>query len=277
MSNVLDTIQSMIPPGTRRGAIPRIIPDPDPDFVYGQELDLSDDDGDKPVATGYRQRAQWPTRTAESIAEGSSIASSVVFDDPSEYCTVSSAPPSQIGEGRNPPAVPSPPLHELIYGVNTLERLLPCELFGFGCHARFPLYQMSDWIRHLETDHLRDTIPRNSVCWWCDSLNNNRFRPVSDSNEDRKIAFRRRMHHIAGHFQDGVFGRPRPDWYLLEHLRDMGVIRPEMFNRIAQHTEAPVGTLTIDHTPSARRPPSFLRPDPGQYPPRQARSRYRPR
>lgn len=265
MSDDFGAEEYVIQPDAGPNAVPRIFPDPRPYYAQSLDLDLLDPGYDEPAAIGNRPSQPWPTRTAESIAECSSRASSIVFDGYSEYRTNSSAAPSHRGEDRNPPPVLPP-----------LEQFLPCELFGFGCRIRFPLYQVSDWIRHLETDHLRDTFPRNSVCLFCDSPNNDRFRPVSDSQEDRKNEFRRRMCHVAEHFRDGVSRRPRPDWYLLEHLRDIGVIPPDVFSGITQHQEAPPGTLTIDHTPSARRPPSFLQQDQGYYP-RKARSNYQPR
>lgn len=276
MSDVLDIIESLIQPVTGQNAVPRTVPTPISPFAYALDVEVSDDDNDEPIATGRRQQAQWPPRTAESIAEDSSNGPSTIFDDHSEYRTASSAPPSRIGDQRHPPPVHSPPLHSHMHGVNTPERFLPCELFGFGCSVRFPLYQVSDWIRHLETEHLRDTIPRNSVCWFCDSPGNNRFRPASDSHEDCRAAFRRRMRHVAEHFRNGVPQAARPDWYLLEHLRDIGEIRPDLFSQITEHIEAPPGTLTINRTPPARRPPSFLQQDRGQYF-RQAQSNYIPR
>ncbi|KAF5025001.1 hypothetical protein F66182_2952 [Fusarium sp. NRRL 66182] len=115
---------------------------------------------------------------------------------------------------------------------------LVCEFIGFeSCNAVFDWDDEAGWIAHIANYHLNNIFPGVCVCWFCD---HKQFRAASPSQADAEACYRKRMHHIAKHFRDGLSWEDmRPDFFLLNHLRAHGLVREDMFQAATEYHEAP--------------------------------------
>ncbi|KAM0461736.1 hypothetical protein ACHAO4_000921 [Trichoderma viride] len=115
---------------------------------------------------------------------------------------------------------------------------LPCEFAGYAyCEETFDLNNIDDWVEHICGDHLFWRLPRDCICWFCDDAV---FHAVDGTVDERERNFRARMHHIAHHFgRDATISDIRPDFYLLDHLRDTGLISERDFRFHKDWHEAP--------------------------------------
>ncbi|EHK45608.1 hypothetical protein TRIATDRAFT_39972 [Trichoderma atroviride IMI 206040] len=115
---------------------------------------------------------------------------------------------------------------------------LPCEFAEYYyCEETFDLNNIDDWVQHICGHHLTWRLPKDCVCWFCDAVV---FHAVDDTADERERNFRARMHHIAQHFGHGAtISDIRPDFYLLEHLRDTGLITERGFRILKDWHEAP--------------------------------------
>ncbi|KAJ6440787.1 ketose-bisphosphate aldolase class-II family protein [Purpureocillium lavendulum] len=104
---------------------------------------------------------------------------------------------------------------------------LPCEFRNLsGCLREYSFDQVEQWIRHIKDDHLGHRFPGESRCWFCDE----QFVARSNRREDKSLAFHMRMYHIAGHLEIGLTAADiRPDFPLLDHLKEYSIIDEETF------------------------------------------------
>lgn len=118
---------------------------------------------------------------------------------------------------------------------------VPCEFRQLtGCLAQFAADEVAEaeWIQHVEV-HLQGLFPENAVCWFCDEL-------VFDANVtaggDRRYNFILRLRHIQEHIKsDGDIARPqsmRPDYYILQHLRQQELLPCSVLDRWLSPTES---------------------------------------
>ncbi|KND92668.1 hypothetical protein TOPH_02702 [Tolypocladium ophioglossoides CBS 100239] len=141
------------------------------------------------------------------------------FNSYSEYSR-STAPPSR---GHGPPRQQRPSV------PNAPVSWLPCEFRELSlCSTGFALDDVEPWIEHIIAEHLNWDFPRHCICWFCD----HEFQAASELQEDKEKAYRRRMHHIAQHFQNGKTTFDiRPDFHFLNHAYDHYLIQEDVFQR----------------------------------------------
>ncbi|KAL6906954.1 hypothetical protein GGI43DRAFT_247445 [Trichoderma evansii] len=116
---------------------------------------------------------------------------------------------------------------------------LPCEFYGYeNCEETFDLNSFDDWVQHICGHHLRWRLPRYCICWFCDDAV---FHAVDETADEREHNYRARMHHIADHFGHGAtMSEIRPDFYFLDHLRDIGLVSERNFQACKAWHEAPL-------------------------------------
>ncbi|RKK78790.1 hypothetical protein BFJ69_g5265 [Fusarium oxysporum] len=190
-----------------RDAIPAMIPS-----YYAPSLMLSEGDNNGT-----------PTQSISMSTASSSTFMSSCFDRPTPQTSsvYTEPPPATTVPQSQPYVTPS---------------LLTCEFLGFGdCDFVFDLNDESRWIAHIADFHLRNIFPTVCICWFCDRT----FRSSSHNQADAEACYRKRMHHIAKHFRNGLSGRQmRPDFFLLDHLYQNRLIDEEMYQRARAYHEA---------------------------------------
>ncbi|KAH8125438.1 hypothetical protein ACSS6W_010552 [Trichoderma asperelloides] len=115
---------------------------------------------------------------------------------------------------------------------------LPCEFYGYDdCEETFDLNNVNGWVQHICGHHLIWRLPRDCICWFCDDAV---FRTVDETADEREHNYRARMHHIADHYARGATTSDiRPDFYFLDHLRDIGLVSERNFRIYKDWHEAP--------------------------------------
>lgn len=120
----------------------------------------------------------------------------------------------------------------------TGSHLLWCELCVLGdCPATFRIDQTNEWIEH-HCHHLKDQFPPRAVCWFCDHID---FVAAGRSVGDRRANFIDRMEHIREHIAGEYLttDRMRPDFRMINHLAEMGVIDKAMRDHAHAYSEVP--------------------------------------
>ncbi|KAF6816838.1 hypothetical protein CSOJ01_02769 [Colletotrichum sojae] len=184
-------------------------------------------------ASSYRGSSHYgyaPSRDEQHMLDQISMSSA-----PSAYPAPDPLAQSMIARPPNYP--PSP-------------RRLHCEFQAWtGCQEAFGLDEVNLWIRHTEDDHLNRKYPAECLCWYCDDF---KFKPQGVA--DPGLNFEQRMMHIAGHILDGDhFEQRRPDFHLLDHVYEIGLISPEAFQQAKGLGEGP--PLSSDFHEPGWRPP----------------------
>ncbi|KAL6887001.1 hypothetical protein GGI43DRAFT_270808 [Trichoderma evansii] len=115
---------------------------------------------------------------------------------------------------------------------------LPCEFCGYDdCEETFDLNNIGDWVQHICGHHLLWRLPSVCICWFCDDAV---FHAADETAGERERNYRARMHHIADHFGHGATtSEIRPDFYFLDHLRDIGLVSERNFRIYKDWHEAP--------------------------------------
>lgn len=108
----------------------------------------------------------------------------------------------------------------------------------FNCNVTFRLDDAQSWIYH-HIAHLGggDRYPAKSTCWFCDDVRFTASRPV-----DTYTKFWERMEHIHSHIMhdDRLTSRDvRPDFYVLKHLYETGLISEETYHYAMNYEELP--------------------------------------
>ncbi|KAI0843455.1 hypothetical protein F5Y06DRAFT_4401 [Hypoxylon sp. FL0890] len=114
---------------------------------------------------------------------------------------------------------------------------LPCEFVGLGsCDVTFNYDETEAWIEHIITDHLQDRLPSKAVCWYCDTY---LFDAKAPEVRDRRLNFHNRMEHIRDHIAEGKTAHDmRPDFHMLDHLRQHRLISEATFNQARRWHES---------------------------------------
>ncbi|RGP76037.1 hypothetical protein FLONG3_5428 [Fusarium longipes] len=187
---------------------------PAPPGYYPSTLMFSEEDANSP-----------PTQSVSMSNASSSTYMSSCFD----------APTPQTSSNHTEP--PPPPAFIQYQQISVPSSSLVCEFVRYtGCNATFDPNDEGGWIEHIVTFHLGNVFPAVCVCWFCDR----EFMASSYNQSDTEACYQKRMHHIAKHFRRGVTERQiRPDFYLLDHLHNYGLINEETFQREKMHHEAP--------------------------------------
>ena len=184
------------------------------------------------AASGYD-----PTDYSESIQ--SSFQPSV-WSRGSARTKSSTAPSHRPGRADNYPEylADQPPLQA---SPDNFERL-PCEFIAYGpCEKTFSIDDEKAWVKHIR-HHLKDRLPQKTMCWFCDK----RFKS-GQKNDERLATFKERMKHIRKHFKSEyrtplptMVQRIRPDFDLLDHMKENKLIGNDMFQRAQTFREHPL-------------------------------------
>ena len=113
-----------------------------------------------------------------------------------------------------------------------------CEFCALkDCTETFAMDNTNQWIEH-HMAHLYFKPPSLSVCWFCDNVV---FRS-SDYHNDPTGSFYGRMEHIWQHIVEENFGISdmRPDFHMVKHLKDTGLISEDQYAKSSQYTELPI-------------------------------------
>ncbi|KAJ9141972.1 hypothetical protein NKR23_g7571 [Pleurostoma richardsiae] len=122
-------------------------------------------------------------------------------------------------------------------GQPSSHRWLPCEFHYLKrCNVRFSAEDVERWIEHI-AGHMHHRFPEHTMCWFCDDFE---F-PASEFLGDTRDAFSKRMCHIRDHLVEE--GRKvtdiRPDFPLLKHLYEQGIVTEEEYQYYTSFTENP--------------------------------------
>ncbi|KAF4631778.1 hypothetical protein G7Y89_g6351 [Cudoniella acicularis] len=116
---------------------------------------------------------------------------------------------------------------------------LACEFGCVGCHIRFHPEYFESWIEHSLSHFGNNPPPSKAICTFCDREFDCALNPDDD---DPFSNWRDRMMHIGGHFynrrQLGA-DHPRPDYFLLDHMRNIGILSVKDYEDLVQYTERP--------------------------------------
>lgn len=112
-----------------------------------------------------------------------------------------------------------------------------CEFSGLvGCRATFQLDDERAWVEH-HLEHLRGHCPTQSVCWFCDDI---QF--TANGQVNAYAIFYERMEHIRRDIMhDPRLGIDdmRPDFNLVEHIRQSGLLSESMYQHAMEYDELP--------------------------------------
>ncbi|KAF3058785.1 hypothetical protein CFAM422_011934 [Trichoderma lentiforme] len=131
-------------------------------------------------------------------------------------------------------------------------RRLPCEFYWYGdCEETFDLRDIDGWVDHVAAHHLDMILPSKSCCWFCDEVV---FHAQPETQQQCRLRYTDRMHHIAGHYHQGAtLADVRPDFDFLDHLRINALISEGSFQRARNFHEAPQPKNGINSVPTVAR------------------------
>jgi hypothetical protein len=111
---------------------------------------------------------------------------------------------------------------------------LPCEFFFVGCKMRFDPADFEAWITHAAS-HFNGSLPTTAICTFCDD-----DQAIFRSTGDVEMNWRERMLHIGGHLEALIPSEHiRPDFWVIEHMRDHRLISLEDYAHAIKWTERP--------------------------------------
>ena len=114
-----------------------------------------------------------------------------------------------------------------------------CEICALKNHTTtFAMDNINQWIEH-HMIHLDFKPPSLSVCWFCDNVV---FRSGDSNQNDPTRSFYDRMEHIWRHITEENFGVSdmRPDFHMVKHLKEIGLISEDEFEKSSQYSELPM-------------------------------------
>jgi hypothetical protein len=121
---------------------------------------------------------------------------------------------------------------------------LPCEFFFAGCNLRFNPADFEAWISHTAS-HFGGSLPKKAMCTFCDDDD-----AVFQSDGDDATNWYDRMVHIGGHLENLTPSEHiRPDFWVIEHLWNKGLISREDYDHALKGTERPAckNTYPLDY------------------------------
>ena len=201
-----------------------------------------------PSRTLTRQRQNRPlppNPPSKSLSDASTV-SSTTSDQRSDtswgrQSSVSSATSINVGPWKRllPTLVQQIAMLPFNYGYD-----LPCEFFFAGCNVRFHPTQFEEWISHTAS-HFRSSLPKIAICTFCDN-----DAAIFHSDGDDMMNWRNRMIHVAAHLEDLTPSEHiRPDFWVVEHMWNHGLISEEDYADALKGTERPycANTYPLDY------------------------------
>ncbi|KAF8856423.1 hypothetical protein BDZ45DRAFT_476350 [Acephala macrosclerotiorum] len=112
---------------------------------------------------------------------------------------------------------------------------LPCEFAFMGCEVIFRPDEYESWVTHSFSHFERAGPPPKAICTFCDD-----DEAIFETNGDKVLNWRTRMYHVAEHFENGqTYEDLRPDFFVVEHMRENGLLSEEDFKFAMHITERP--------------------------------------
>lgn len=106
-----------------------------------------------------------------------------------------------------------------------------CDFCIAGCRIKYPITRLDDLYYHT-LSHFGDLPPPSRcICSFCEV--------EFEDKEHRKDNWRRRMMHCRDHLQADGYRNPRPDYWLIEYLKDKQLISAHDLAVANQYTERP--------------------------------------
>jgi hypothetical protein len=207
-------------------SLKRFTSDPDGPRLLGQPVQSQKAPPHRAVAN---YKANIPPSVGISTTSSRSVSSvgsssSILSGTPSNPCTVSTAP--SLGGVRQPSLNMSPEQDGYV---------LPCILGDIlGCPAIFAGQDFTYWFDHSISHYVKlesAGLPKYARCIFCDD--------VFKSTNAYKC-WHERMSHIAYHFQMGMpIEDSRPDFSVINDMRNKGLLSDEDYYRCARGCERP--------------------------------------
>ena len=121
---------------------------------------------------------------------------------------------------------------------------LPCEFFFVGCNLRFHPVHFEAWVSHTAS-HFDGSLPRKAICPFCDHADG-----IFRNNGDDMANWRQHMIHVAAHLEELTPSKYiRPDFEVIEHMREHGLISKDDYAYALKGTERPycANTYPLDY------------------------------
>jgi len=160
-------------------------------------------------------------------------------DDDDTSSVLSTAPSSAPSESEEPPPAGMGPIN---YGYE-----YRCPFEFVGCGLSFHPTQIDAYISHTASHFLDHRPPPKTICIFCDQ---------TFENYDRDANWRNRMRHITNHYRGfEQFEHTRPDFFVIEYMREKRIISSEHWKRVTNYTERMVcdGLIDFGHKTSESR------------------------
>jgi hypothetical protein len=211
------------------GHVPRYAPS-----VTGSEVLGSDDSAQSDDARSEFTTAS--TATSQAYTTRSATPPSLFSRRDDDQSSVGGSTAPELG-------VPQMPFAQQFQNPNNAPQrpgqILWCEFSELlGCQETFSLDDETSWVDHHAL-HLHDSFPRRLMCWFCD----HEHAPFVARAPDYGFAnFEDRMQHIRGHILSDhrwTSEHMRPDFHMITHLHDNGLIDDFMFHHAMSYNELP--------------------------------------
>jgi hypothetical protein len=107
-----------------------------------------------------------------------------------------------------------------------------CEFAMVGCQVKFDPPHKNQWMLHSISHFGKFTPPLDGACIFCDAV----FRTQDDPHD----CWRKRLLHIASHYENlERLEKSRPDYFLLDYLRETNLLNAEDYNYAIKFSERP--------------------------------------
>lgn len=123
----------------------------------------------------------------------------------------------------------APSHHPKVYNYD-----LPCEFSFLGCELRFEPEDFEDWIEHSLSHFSGCAPPPLAVCNFC-----NNGTGIFRDEKNRMFNWRDRMIHIGGHFARDGPTNVRPDYWVVEYMRDNELLSKEDYTTGLNYARKP--------------------------------------
>ncbi|KAJ9165052.1 hypothetical protein NKR19_g866 [Coniochaeta hoffmannii] len=215
-----------------------------PSSIYADDYDDDDistpaDFMRVPARAGASQTALYRAQSTNS-SDASSVAPSIFTRAPATTSSgLSSLPPRHMNFNQTLVAMAAndygPIGNNQPIAEATTSFPLWCELCVLrDCPVTFPIDQTQEWIEH-HCRHLQEQYPSRLMCWFCDHV------PFVSARDGRYGNFRDRMEHIREHISSDYMRMDdmRPDFYMINHLGERGIIDAAMRDIALKFSELP--------------------------------------
>ncbi|KAI5457311.1 hypothetical protein BGZ63DRAFT_75794 [Mariannaea sp. PMI_226] len=113
---------------------------------------------------------------------------------------------------------------------------LPCEFNHYDrCNASFHIDDEEGWLTHIANVHLNHVFPTHCICWFCSA----KYVATSNTYNDRKACYQKRIHHIARHLRRREYGLDeiRPDYHFIDHIYRIRIIGNQEYDYLREYRE----------------------------------------